>query len=64
MRVASLHLYPIKGCRGHSVSRLEFDRAGVVGDRRLMLVDENGRFVSQREVAALATVDPLLSHLG
>jgi uncharacterized protein YcbX len=60
MRVASLHLYPIKGCRGHSVSRLEFDRAGVVGDRRLMLVDENGRFVSQREVAALATVDPLL----
>lgn len=42
------------------MSRLEFDGAGVVGDRRLMLVDQNGRFVSQREVAALATIDPVL----
>ncbi len=42
------------------MSRLEFDRVGVIDDRRLMLVDEHGRFVSQRELPALATIDPLL----
>lgn len=60
MHVASLHRYPIKGCRGHAVDRLELDRFGVVGDRRLMLVDARGRFVSQRELPALATVEPAL----
>jgi uncharacterized protein YcbX len=60
MQVSSLHHYPIKGCRGHDVEQLTFDRFGVVGDRRLMLVDANGRFVSQREAPALATLDPVL----
>jgi len=30
----------------------------MVGDRRLMLVDEGNHFISQREIAALATVAP------
>ena len=60
MHIASLHRYPIKGCRGHALERAEFDDVGVVGDRRLMLVDGNGRFISQREVAALATIEPVL----
>lgn len=56
MHVTSLHCYPIKGCRGHAVPSVSIDELGVVGDRRLMLVDERGRFLSQREAPLLATV--------
>jgi len=58
MHISSLHLYPIKGCRGHSVTTVAVDPIGVVGDRRLMLVDASGRFVSQREEPLLATLTP------
>jgi uncharacterized protein YcbX len=60
MIVSSLHCYPIKGCRGHALQHAEFDALGVVDDRRLMLVDARGRFVSQRELPALATIEPAL----
>jgi uncharacterized protein YcbX len=60
MQISALYRYPIKGCRGHAVDRLTIDRLGPVGDRRLMLVDSRGRFLSQREIARLATVVPTL----
>jgi uncharacterized protein YcbX len=61
MHITSLHTYPIKGCRGHSVDRLVLDRLGAEGDRRLMVVDAaTGNFLSQREVPALATIEPRL----
>lgn len=60
MRVVSLHRYPIKGCRGHDLAVATLDALGVVGDRRLLLVDENDRFLSQREEPRLATVVPTL----
>lgn len=61
MRVASLHYYPIKGCRGHSLASASLDALGFVGDRRLMLIDPSGRFVSQREEQLLATIEPELN---
>ncbi|HEY4320545.1 MAG TPA: MOSC N-terminal beta barrel domain-containing protein [Gemmatimonadales bacterium] len=61
MRITSLALYPIKGCRGVALDRADVGRLGLVGDRRLMLVDPGNRFISQREVAALATVIPTLA---
>lgn len=60
MRVTSLHYYPIKGCRGHSVASAAVDALGFVGDRRFMLVDVTGRFISQREEPLLATIEPEL----
>jgi uncharacterized protein YcbX len=58
LQITALNIYPIKGCRGVPVTSVEVDRLGLVGDRRLMLVDPDGRFISQRESAALATVVP------
>jgi uncharacterized protein YcbX len=60
LRITALNVYPIKGCRGvpHTVAAV--DRLGLVGDRRLMLVDTRNRFISQREIAALATLVPAL----
>lgn len=39
-----------------SLDSAEIDTLGVTGDRRLMLVDASGRFLSQREVPRLATI--------
>ncbi len=60
MHITSLHTYPIKGCRGQTVDRVTIDAFGIVSDRRLMLVDTEGRFLSQRERPMLATITPLL----
>ncbi len=60
MRITELNLFPIKGCRGHSVDEMTVDTRGAVGDRRLMLVTPTGMFITQREVPRLATVVPRL----
>lgn len=60
MQITSLHRYPIKGCRGHVVEQAALDILGIADDRRLMLVDARGRFVSQRELPQLATITPEL----
>jgi uncharacterized protein YcbX len=42
-------IYPVKGLRGHRVERATVEARGLVGDRRCMVVDARGRFVTQRE---------------
>lgn len=56
MRLSELWIYPVKSCRGISVQRLELDELGPAFDRRWMLVDDEGEFVTQREHATLALV--------
>lgn len=56
VRVQSLHVYPVKGCAGLAVPRLTLDRRGPLHDRRWMVVDGAGRFVTQRECPRLALV--------
>jgi uncharacterized protein YcbX len=56
MRVASLHTYPVKGCH-----RIDHDRAvvepwGLAGDRRWLIVDPSGHFITQREDPRLALI--------
>lgn len=52
--VASLHVYPIKSLGGFSVKEARISDRGFEHDRRWMLVDANGRFMTQREVPAMA----------
>src|SRR6202012_3939672 len=54
--LTSLHIYPVKGCRGLDLSQSDVEPWGLAGDRRWLLVDQDGRFVSQREHAELARV--------
>lgn len=58
MRLTSVHTYPVKSCR-----RLDHDTAtvepwGLAGDRRWLVVDEAGVAVTQRDVAAMARIQP------
>lgn len=52
--VASLHVYPIKSLGGFSVNEARISDRGFEHDRRWMLVDVNGRFITQREVPTMA----------
>ncbi|MEO8974548.1 MAG: MOSC N-terminal beta barrel domain-containing protein [Casimicrobiaceae bacterium] len=60
-RVASLHLYPVKGARAIDVDAAHISVEGVVvggvGDREWMLVDSDGRFITQRSHHRLALID-------
>jgi uncharacterized protein YcbX len=56
MRVESLHYYPVKGMRGCALTSAEVTAAGFANDRRWMLVDSTGRFISQREEPRLALI--------
>jgi uncharacterized protein YcbX len=54
--VSALYVYPIKACRGVRVEEWPVVARGFDADRRWMIVDEAGRFVTQREVPRLALV--------
>ena len=54
MHVAQLAMYPVKAGRGVPLDAGFVEARGLRGDRRWMVVDERGRFVSQRELPALA----------
>jgi len=57
MRILSaIFVYPIKSLGGIPLEAAVVQPRGLQYDRRWMLVDEHDRFVSQREVAALATL--------
>lgn len=54
LTVASLHVYPIKSLGGFNVGEVLTTERGFEHDRRWMLVDDNRRFLTQREVPAMA----------
>lgn len=61
MRITGLFLYPVKSLRGCAVPAADFDALGLVGDRRFLVVDEAGKFLTQRTVPRMARVEALLS---
>lgn len=60
-RVSGLFLYPVKSLRGHAVPAAELDALGFIGDRRFMIVDSAGQFLTQRTLPRLACIDARLA---
>ena len=62
--LAELVLYPVKSCAGISVLEATLTRAGLavdaVYDREWMVVDANGRYLTQREHPRMALIVPRL----
>jgi len=54
--LASIHLYPVKAMRAIDLGESRVEPWGLAGDRRWLVVDRTGRFVSQREEPGLARV--------
>jgi uncharacterized protein YcbX len=62
MHVSKLFIYPIKSCAPVAVDSLSFDRYGPQGDRRFMLVDHEGKFLTQRALPKMAHITPELVY--
>ena len=58
LRLASLHIYPVKSCAGLSPEQALVIETGLELDRAWMVVDADGEFVTQREMPRLALVQP------
>jgi len=61
MQVTGLFRYPVKSLKGVPVPSLSLDEAGAVDDRRWMVVDEAGAFLSQRALPQLSRLTPVLT---
>jgi uncharacterized protein YcbX len=57
-------IYPIKSLAGIACEMLELTDRGARGDRRWMLVDQSGRFISQREWPKLCLMRMQRADLG
>ena len=51
--VSDLYIHPVKSLKSVSLSEAEIDEFGFVHDRRFMLVDASGKFISQRKHSRL-----------
>lgn len=62
--LTELHFYPIKSCAGIALREATLTPAGLmyeqIYDREWMVVDLQGRFLSQREFPAMALITPRL----
>jgi hypothetical protein len=56
MHLSGLFLYPVKSLRGIFVSSATLDAQGLVGDRRFLVVDDAGRFLTQRTLPRMALI--------
>ena len=56
VKLSALHIYPVKGLKGIALGEAQCTDRGLRHDRRWMVVDADGRFLSQREHPRMATV--------
>ena len=56
MKVSKVYIYPIKSFGGVNLNEAITEKRGLQFDRRFMLVDENGIFITQRDFPQMAKV--------
>ena len=61
LRVTGLWIYPVKSCRGIALDHAEVAARGLRWDRHWMVIDEAGRFRTQRDLPAMATIAPAVT---
>lgn len=61
-RVSELFIYPVKSCAPVPVSNAAVEPAGLAGDRRFIIIDGAGRFITGREYPVLTQVRCAFVH--
>ncbi|HEY0460058.1 MAG TPA: MOSC N-terminal beta barrel domain-containing protein [Pyrinomonadaceae bacterium] len=56
MYISEINIYPVKSLAGISLDKSKIERRGLEFDRRWMLIDENNKFLTQREFPKMAMV--------
>ncbi len=59
--VAELLIYPVKSLAGDTHATAPVEPTGLAGDRRWMVIDPAGRFITQREHPGMALLHPRLA---
>lgn len=60
MKLSSITIYPIKSLGGINLQKAQVMRRGFEHDRAFMLIDKNGKFLTQREFPKMALVKTIL----
>jgi uncharacterized protein YcbX len=61
-QVTALNIYPVKSLRGFAVTSAEADDYGFVGDRNFLVIDADGKFLTQRALPRMALVATALTR--
>jgi uncharacterized protein YcbX len=61
-RVCRLFVYPVKSCAGIELREALLTETGLELDRAWMVVDDEGTFVSQRELPRMALIRPQIKY--
>ena len=61
LRLSALYVHPVKSCRGIAVPTAAVDEFGLAGDRRFLVVDAAGRFLTQRTLPRMALIETALT---
>lgn len=64
MTLSAINRYPVKSCRGDSLTSALVEPWGLAGDRRWMVVDEDGMLRTARECRELLLVVPTVIEDG
>lgn len=64
LQLSEIWRYPVKSMRGARLDRIGVDAGGPSGDRRWMLVDTDGNFLTQRQLARMALIDVEITDRG
>lgn len=62
LTLSAIYLYPVKSLAGISVKEWPVTLTGLQYDRKWMLVDPDGNFLSQRKLPAMALINTALDH--
>lgn len=57
-QLSAIHVFPVKSCAGHAPADARVEARGLAGDRRFVIVDPNGTFVTGRQEPRLTRVVP------
>jgi MOSC domain-containing protein len=60
----AVNRFPVKSCRGQAMDTAVVERQGLAGDRRWMIVDDDGVQITAREQPRLVLVEPTLHDDG
>ncbi|WP_341912294.1 MOSC N-terminal beta barrel domain-containing protein [Polaromonas sp. YR568] len=60
--ITGLWVYPVKSCAGVQVQEAILTETGLEFDRAWMVVDEEGSFLTQRELPRMALIQPQLKY--
>ena len=64
LQISELYIYPVKSLPGIAVTKATVTERGFEYDRRWMLIDENNRFISQRESAEMTQLEVAILDVG